>query len=77
MRRLRSQIHLTIVAVLALFVVPIAIVIASSVMFGQESPVGIVLTQFVSSVMSALGLAMGVALYGLMEGHNVNKGLAG
>lgn len=66
-----------IVAVLALFVVPIAIVIASGAMFGQESAVGIVLTQFVSSAMSALGLAMGVALYGLMEGHNVNKGLAG
>jgi hypothetical protein len=58
-----------IVAVLALFVVPIAIVIASTVMFGQESPVGIVVSQLLSSAMSALGLAMGVALYGLMEGH--------
>lgn len=66
-----------IVAVLALFVVPVAIVIASGVMFGQESAIGIVLSQFVSSVMSALGLAMGVALYGLMEGHNVNRSLAG
>ena len=67
-----------IVAVLALFVVPVAITITSTVMFGQDSPVGIVLSQFLSSVMSALGLAMGVALYGLMEGHGmITRSLAG
>jgi hypothetical protein len=61
-----------IVAVLALYVVPIAIVIACSLMFDPADPIGIGLTQFVSSIMSALGLAMGVALYGLMEGHRVS-----
>jgi hypothetical protein len=60
-----------ICAVLALFVVPFAIVIASSVMFGPESLTGIIVTQLFSSAMSALGAAMGVALYGLMEAHRV------
>ncbi len=58
-----------IVAVLALFVVPIAAVIASRVMFDPADPVGIGVTELVSSAMSALGLSMGVALFGLMEGH--------
>ncbi len=66
-----------IAAVLALYIVPVALIIASSVMFGQTDPVGIVLTQLVSTAMSALGAAMGVALFGLMEGHNVAKSLAG
>jgi hypothetical protein len=60
-----------IVAVLALFVVPVAAIIASSVMFGQESLTGIIVSQLFSSATSALGAAMGVALFGLMEGHTV------
>ena len=39
-------------------------------MFDQAKPVGIIVTQLLSSATSALGVAMGVALYGLMEGHN-------
>ena len=66
-----------IVAVLALYIVPIAIVIACSLMFDPADPIGIGLTQFVSSIMSALGLAMGVALYGLMEGHRVSASPTG
>jgi hypothetical protein len=66
-----------IVAVLALFIVPIAIVIASSVMFDPADPVGIVVGQLVSSAMSAVGLAMGVALYGLLEGHHATAAPAG
>jgi hypothetical protein len=60
-----------IVAVLALFFVPVALVIAAAVMFDPADPIGIGLTQFVSSLMSAVGLAMGVALYGMMEGHRI------
>lgn len=63
-----------IAALLALYVVPVALLIGSSVMFGQTEPVGIVLSQLISCAMSALGLALGVALYGLMEGHNVAAG---
>jgi hypothetical protein len=58
-----------IVAMLALYLVPIALIIAASVMFDPADPVGIVVTQVVSSAMSALGVALGVALYGLMVGH--------
>lgn len=60
-----------IAALLALFVVPVAAIIASSVMFGQESPTGLVVSQLFSSATSTLGVAMGVALFGLMEGHTV------
>jgi membrane-anchored glycerophosphoryl diester phosphodiesterase (GDPDase) len=60
-----------IAAVLALYIVPIALIIASAVMFGSADPVGIVVTQLLSSAMSVLGAAMGVALYGLMEAHRV------
>lgn len=63
-----------IVAVLALYIVPVAFLIASSVMFDPADPVGIVLQQLLSSIMSVLGLAMGVALYGLMEGHRIING---
>lgn len=63
-----------IAAVLALYIVPVALLIASSVWFGQTDPVGIVLSQLLSCAMSVLGLAMGVALYGLMEGRNVAAG---
>ena len=58
-----------IVAMIALYIVPLALIIAGSVMFDPADPVGIVVTQIVSSAMSALGVALGVALYGLMEGH--------
>jgi hypothetical protein len=57
-----------LVAILALFILPIAIVIACSALFDPADPVGIAVSQLASSAMSALSLAMGVALYGLMEG---------
>ena len=66
-----------IVAVLALFVVPIGVVIAGGVMFDPANPVGIGITQLASTAMSALGIAMGVALYGLMEGGRVAATPAG
>lgn len=58
-----------IVAMLALYLVPLAVVIAASVMFDPADPVGIAVSQLASSAMSGLGVAFGVALYGLMEGH--------
>ena len=57
-----------LIAMLALYVLPIAIVIACSALFDPADPVGIVVSQLASSAMSALSLAMGVALFGLMEG---------
>jgi len=66
-----------IVAVLALYVVPIAIVIACSLMFDPADPIGIGVSQLASSAVSALGLAMGVALYGLMEGARGATSAAG
>jgi len=66
-----------VVAVLALFLVPVAVIIASSVMFGQDSVTGIVVSQIFSSAVNVLGAAMGVALFGLMEGHTIPKSLAG
>ncbi len=67
-----------IVAVLALFLVPVAVIIASGVMFGQDNVTGIVVSQIFSSATNVLGAAMGVALYGLMEGHGMAaRSLAG
>lgn len=66
--RTRGNEFQIIVAVLALYVVPVAVIVASGLMFDPADPVGIAVSQFVSSVMSALGLSLGVALYGLMEG---------
>lgn len=60
-----------IIAMLALYVVPLAVLIAGSVMFDPADPVGIAVSQLASAAMSALGVALSVALYGLMEGHNV------
>jgi hypothetical protein len=66
--RTRGNEFQILIAILALLIVPVAIVIACGVMFDPADPVGITVSQLASSAMSALSLAMGVALYGLMEG---------
>jgi hypothetical protein len=55
-----------IVAVLALALLPVALIIGASVVFEQADPVRIIAVQLVGSAMSAVFLAMGVALYGLI-----------
>jgi hypothetical protein len=53
---------------LALVVLPIAVIIAVRVFFGQQDLVGIVLTQVASSALGAAVLAWNVAIYGLIVG---------
>lgn len=57
-----------LIALLALLIVPIAVVIACAVLFDPADPVGIGASQIASSAMSAVIQAMGVALYGLIVG---------
>jgi membrane-anchored glycerophosphoryl diester phosphodiesterase (GDPDase) len=57
-----------IVAVLALWLVPMAISITASLMFPKDSLIGIPITQLFASLASALSLAMDVALYGMIVG---------
>lgn len=57
-----------IVAVLVLWLLPIAISITASLMFGKGSLPGTFLSQFFSSLASLLSLSMGVALYGMIIG---------
>lgn len=57
-----------LVSMLALAVVPIAVIIACRVLFGQENLFGLVVGQLATSAISATLLAMGVALYGLIIG---------
>lgn len=60
-----------LVAAVALIIVLIAVVIASSVFFDQASPAGIVITQLASSAITVVSLAMGVALYGMFESARI------
>ena len=53
-------------ALLAMLILPIAIVIACSVFFEKTDVVGIVVSQLASSAMSVIAAAMGVALYALI-----------
>jgi hypothetical protein len=55
-----------LVAIIILFGLLMAISIFASFQFEPEDPVGIIVTQFVSSATSLIGIAMGVALYGLI-----------
>jgi hypothetical protein len=57
-----------IVVVLVLALLPVALIIGASVMFEQADPVRVIATQVVGSAMSAVFLAMGVALYALIVG---------
>lgn len=55
-----------LVAIVVLFGLLIAISIFASWRLGQEDPLGIIVSQVVSSATSLIGVAMGVALYGLL-----------
>jgi hypothetical protein len=57
-----------IVVALLLVIVPQGLRIAAGFMFAKESLLGIVLSQALNSLGSVLGMAMGVALYGMMIG---------
>lgn len=54
-------------AMLALWILPIAILIASSLLFEPEDLVGIIVSQLATTALSLVSAAMGVALYGLIE----------
>jgi len=66
--RTRGNEFQILIAMLALFAVFLAIVIAATVLFEKTDIVGIVIGQVGSSAMSAVSLALGVALYGLIVG---------
>lgn len=55
-------------AILALFVLPIAITIACAMAFDPADLVGIAVAQLAAGVMSLLSIATGVALYGMIVG---------
>jgi hypothetical protein len=57
-----------LVAALALLAVPVAVIIACSVLFDPADPTGIVISQLAGSATSVVSVAMGVALYGLIVG---------
>jgi predicted permease len=63
-----------LVAVIVLFGLLIAISIFASLSFEEDDPVGIVVSQLASSATSLIGIAMGVALYGLVvAGRSATK----
>ena len=66
--RTRGNEFQILIAMLALLVTFIAIVIAGTALFEKTDIIGIVVGQIGSSAMSAVSLAMGVALYGLIVG---------
>ena len=53
---------------LALLILFLAIVLAARFLFERTDVIGIIVGQLGSSAMSAVGLAMGVALFGLIVG---------
>jgi hypothetical protein len=55
-------------AALALLLLPIAIGIGSSILFEQDDPVRMVVSQLASSASGVIFMALGVALYGLIVG---------
>ena len=57
-----------IVAAIVLVILPQALGATAGFMFAKDSLLGIILSQALSTVGSVLGLAMGVALYGMMIG---------
>ena len=57
-----------IIAALVLVIVPQGLSVVASVMFAKDSLLGIGISQALGSVGSVLGMAMGVALYGMMIG---------
>jgi membrane-anchored glycerophosphoryl diester phosphodiesterase (GDPDase) len=57
-----------IVAAIVLVIVPQGLSVAAGAMFAKDSLLGIGLSQGLASLGSVLGMAMGVALYGMMIG---------
>jgi hypothetical protein len=57
-------------AAVAVVLLPIVVIIATGVFFGQENLAGIVIAQLATSALSLILLAMGVALYGLIVGRD-------
>jgi hypothetical protein len=57
-----------IIAAIALFLVPIAVLIAAGSFFEEGDPVGLTISQLASSAISVISLSMGVALYGMIVG---------
>jgi hypothetical protein len=57
-------------AAMAVVLLPIVVIIATGVFFGQENLAGIVIAQLATSALSLILLAMGVALYGLIMGRD-------
>jgi predicted permease len=63
-----------LVAVIVLFGLLIAVSIFAGLSFEEDDPVGIVVSQLASSATSLIGIAMGVALYGLIvAGRSATK----
>lgn len=76
--RTRGSDFSILVAVLLFYGVPTLLSIGAGVVFGAEDPVGIGLSQLASVVASALGVAMAVAIYGLLvAGRSATKPVAG
>ena len=57
-----------LLAMLALLVVPIAVIIACGILFDPADAIGIVVSQLATSATTLVSAAMGVALYGLIGG---------
>lgn len=55
-----------LVAMVALYILPLAIMLAAGALFEKGDLVGIVVTQLAASAMSVIGTALSVGLYGLM-----------
>ncbi len=56
-----------LMAWLLLLLGPIAVIIACGILFKPEDPVGIVISQLFTSLLSVISVAMSVAIYGLLE----------
>jgi hypothetical protein len=59
-----------LVALLALLIGPIAVIVVCSMLFEPADPVGIGISQLASSLVSVISLAMGVAIYGVLESQS-------
>lgn len=66
-----------LIALLALLIGPVAIIIACSILFEPGDLVGIGISQLATGVTSMVSLAMGVAIYGLLESGQRTAGPAG
>lgn len=58
------------VAGIAVILIPMAVIIASGILLGEENPLGMAISEIGTSAINAVLLAMGVALYGLIVGKD-------